>query len=134
VNNVDENIEFPADFDLKSDVEKVAWLNNVCETLVRKWFFEGSDNVFQEIRSVFEDPDHDENYYKCNVEDDRFPCHFCEKSFSYVGSLKSHQQIKHQHTVQSAKRKPKEQKNEDELYNYICLLFNCFAQKHGHSH
>jgi hypothetical protein len=39
VNNVDENVEFPADFDLKSDVEKVAWLNNVCEALVRKCFF-----------------------------------------------------------------------------------------------
>ncbi|XP_056013220.1 uncharacterized protein LOC125660287 [Ostrea edulis] len=127
VHNLEEEVEFPTDFHQKSDLDKVSWLNDVCETIVKKWFFEDSDDICQEIRDVFENPDHEENYYVVNANDGRFPCHFCEKSFSYVGSLKSHEQIKHQHTVQPMKRKPTVKNTEDELYNYMCLLFKLTA-------
>lgn len=53
-----------------------------------------------------------------------FPVMFSEKSFSYIGSLKSHGEMKHQHTNQPMKKKHRVKNTEGELYNGMCLMFN----------
>lgn len=79
-------------------------MNDICRRIVRKWFFDNTDNIFHAIRAVLNDPDHSENYWVDTDQDGRFKCHFCEKSYAFVGSLKTHESIKHRHTVSTEKK------------------------------
>ncbi|VDI19247.1 Hypothetical predicted protein [Mytilus galloprovincialis] len=116
-------IEMPSDFKERNSEQKVQWLLNVCSSIVEEWFFENTD-MFQELREILEDPDHPENYWVLN-EEGRFPCHFCIKTYSHVGSLKTHKRICHQHNGPKIekKKKAKTSANDDQLFNYIILLF-----------
>ncbi|XP_071121775.1 uncharacterized protein [Mytilus edulis] len=116
-------IEMPSDFKERNSEQKVQWLLNVCSSIVEEWFFENTD-MFQELREILEDPDHPENYWVLN-EEGRFPCHFCIKTYSHVGSLKTHERICHQHNGPKIekKKKAKTSANDDQLFNYIILLF-----------
>lgn len=46
-----------------------------------KWFFEGDEgdvDIFRELREILDDPEHPENYWLSELQDDgRLKCHFC---------------------------------------------------------
>ncbi|CAC5383779.1 unnamed protein product [Mytilus coruscus] len=121
--DLDGVIELPSDFKEKSSEQKVQWLLNVCSSFVEEWFFENTD-MFQELREILEVPDHPENYWVLN-EEGRFPCHFCIKIYSHVESLKTHERICHQHNGPKIEKKKKSETSatDDQLFNYIILLF-----------
>lgn len=52
--STEEKIPVP---ELSSSEEKVSWINEVSERIVKNWFFENTDLV-QELRNVFEDEHH----------------------------------------------------------------------------
>ncbi|KAK3095093.1 hypothetical protein FSP39_010192 [Pinctada imbricata] len=104
----------------RNELEK-EWLNGVCEKLVKKWFFEESDDVFQEIREVLENPHHEENYWTSTLESGRFHCHHCSKDYKRVSSLKAHESEKHKIPLKHSTKKKRETK--DEVHGYIMMLF-----------
>ena len=126
---VDAYINLPDGFENQSDDEKISWMNDICQRIVKKWFFDNSDDIFHDLREVLEDPNHPENYWVDTDEAGRFKCHFCEKSYAFVGSLKAHESIKHQHTVPTEKKKSasSSKKEADELMNHVILLFKLTA-------
>ncbi|KAK3086218.1 hypothetical protein FSP39_015363 [Pinctada imbricata] len=101
--------------------QKKEWLNGVCEKLVKKWFFEESDDVFQETREVLENPHHEENYWTSTLESGRFHCHHCSKDYKRVSSLKAHESEKHKIPLKHSTKKKRETK--DEVHCYIMMLF-----------
>lgn len=125
----DSQIDLPEGFQDESDDKKITWMNDLCQTIVKKWFFDNKDDIFEELRAILEDPNHPENYWLDTDEDGHFKCHFCDKSYASVGSLKAHEIIKHQHVVPTKKKKssPAPCKDTDELFNYIVLVFKLTA-------
>ena len=126
---MDDIINLPEGFENISNDEKIAWMNDICRRIVRKWFFDNTDDIFHAIRAVLKDPDHPENYWVDTDQDGRFKCHFCEKSYAFVGSLKTHESIKHRHTVSTEKKESKSLSKEetDELMNHVLLIFKLTA-------
>lgn len=123
-----DEVQLPAEFPKMTKDEKIDWLMRVCGDVVDRWIFEGADDMFKELRDILEDPDHPENYWVLNDEG-RFACHFCEKSYCHSGSLKTHELQQHQHSGPKLKRKKKTSAatKDDELYNYILLVFKLTA-------
>ena len=121
----DDDIPLPPDWDKFCDSDKIKWLNTISERIVKKWFFE-SDDLCQEIRSVVNDPDHEENYWTSNYSDGRFKCHFCDKTYAYSKTLKTHELKVHSHNV-SKHSSEKESSNCDEVFNYVMLVFKLIA-------
>ena len=107
------------------DSDKIKRLNTISERIVKKWFFE-SDDLCQEIRSIVNDPDHEENYWTSNYSDGRFKCHFCDKTYAYSKTLKTHELKVHSHNV-SKHSSEKESSNCDEVFNYVMLMFKLIA-------
>ena len=123
--NAQSKIPMPPEWDTLSVDQRIQWLNNICRVIVQKWFFENGDPL-QEIREILSDPNHVENYWVSNETEGRFKCHYCDTTYAFVGSLKTHESKIHGHTVSpSAKRK--DSCTEDELYNNILLLFKLTA-------
>jgi len=121
-------VELPENFDKLSNEDKIVWLNDICRNVVNEWFFNNNEDICEEIRTVLNDPNHPENYWVANMNDGRFGCHFCANTYACVGSLKAHELKKHQHSIQKDKKKStKSHKNQDDLYNYIQLLFKLTA-------
>lgn len=86
MNVEDEDHLLPSDFQEKSDEDKISWLNEICCRIVKKYMFENKEDMFEQLRSVLDDPDHIENYFVASDNDDR--CHFCPKSFVQLNSVK----------------------------------------------
>lgn len=121
--NVDDDDEMlPSNFHEKTSEEKISWLNDVCCRIVKKWMFESKEDMFEQLRDVLGDPEHVENYFVTNEDDNRFHCHFCPKSFVQLNTVKLHEKQLHQHTVHSSASR-NAQENEDELYNHVVLIF-----------
>ncbi|KAK3108646.1 hypothetical protein FSP39_012456 [Pinctada imbricata] len=118
--DVEDELTLP-DLSRMSVEQKKEWLNGVCEKLVKKWFFEESDDVFQEIREVLENPHHEENYWTSTLESGRFHCHHCSKDYKRVSSLKAHESEKHKIPLKHSTKKKRETK--DEVHCYIMMLF-----------
>jgi hypothetical protein len=74
------------------------------------------------LREVLENPNHPENYWTANMENDRVKYHFCEKSYMYTGSLKSHESNVHHVKIEKEKTRSKPIQP-DQLYDYILMLF-----------
>ena len=124
--SLDDEIPFPPDWDKLKDKEKVEWLNSLCESIVKKWFFENTDDLCQELRMIINDPEHEENYWTSNYSEGRFKCHFCDKTYIHSKSLQTHELKVHSHMVQ--KRSGEKTSTEgDELFNYVVLLFKLVA-------
>lgn len=73
-----------------------------------------------------DDPEHPENYWLSELQDDeRLKCHFCPATYACAGSLKAHENKKH--NVQLSSKKPKKKKKEhrdhDQLQDHIVMLF-----------
>lgn len=43
--SVDEEVLVPEDFDNKTDIEKAEWIDGISRQILKKWFFEGSDDI-----------------------------------------------------------------------------------------
>lgn len=123
MNVEDEDQLLPSDFQEKTDEDKISWLNEICCRIVKKYMFENKEDMFKQLRSVLDDPDHIENYFVASDNDDRFHCHFCPKSFVQLNSVKLHEKLLHQHTVTSKTSRKSNPENEDQLYNHIMLIF-----------
>ncbi|KAK3083023.1 hypothetical protein FSP39_011873 [Pinctada imbricata] len=118
--DVEDELTLP-DLSRMSVEQKKEWLNGVCEKLVKKWFFEESDDVFQEIREVLENAHPEENYWTSTLESGRFRCHQCSKEYKRVSSLKAHESEKHKIPLKHSTKKKRETK--DEVHCYIMMLF-----------
>ncbi|XP_061185175.1 uncharacterized protein LOC133193230 [Saccostrea echinata] len=109
------------DFSQMTPNDSIQWLNNVCRELVEKWFFEDGQDICEEIRSVLENPQHEENYWTSTLENGRFKCHHCEKDYKRVSSLKAHES--RFHDISLSKTKKKKECSNDELHDYVFMLF-----------
>lgn len=76
--------------------------------------FEGEADTFKQLRNVLDDPNHQKIYWVTN-DDGRFPCHFCEKSYANIGSVRTHENVHHGKTLPAFKSVKKTIKNEDQL-------------------
>lgn len=83
-------IPLPENFNNKLSEEKNQWLDDVCTKLVEKWFFENSLDICASVREVLEDISNSEQYCVASKEDGRYKCHFCDKTYACVTSLKVH--------------------------------------------
>lgn len=127
-NELESEIELPDGFLDQSDESKISWMNDLCSRIVHKWFFDSKNDIFCELRHILEDPNHLENYWVNTEENGRFKCHFCEKTFAFVGSLKTHESVKHQHVTKTPKKKTTTRTSkEDELMNHMVLIFKLIA-------
>ncbi|XP_063400161.1 uncharacterized protein LOC134684783 [Mytilus trossulus] len=112
----------PENFQHKTKDEKIAWINDICSILIQQWFFEDTTDICQNLREVVFDRDHPVNYWLANLENGRIKCHFCPKSYAYLGSLKSHESKVHNLPAER-KSKTVKPKDKDRVQDYIALLF-----------
>nr|XP_022311471.1 uncharacterized protein LOC111116766 [Crassostrea virginica] len=119
--DLESEIPFPDNFMQMSSEEKISWLNETCCTVVKDTFFENDDDIFSSLRGILENPDHDENYWVSCRQNERFQCHFCDRSYACLGSLKAHEVKEHNVSVNVPKKTLcKERKT---LKDYISMLF-----------
>lgn len=111
----EDSIPLPDHFDQFSDAEKITWINDLCERIIDKYFFESSPDIMSKLRDCVTDKNHPDNYWVSNFIDGRVKCHHCEKTYAYVGSLKVHEEKLHGVTVSKKQRKDKG-KSKDKLY------------------
>ncbi|XP_053380076.1 uncharacterized protein LOC123537039 [Mercenaria mercenaria] len=126
LDSAESEIPLPKDFDGWTNECQIDWINSVCRNLLNKVFFE--DDMFMELREILTNPDHEENYWISSLENDRFKCHFCNSSYSYVDSLKAHE--KNEHGFQPSKQnsdKTLKKEASDELHDYVLSLFRLTA-------
>lgn len=121
IKDLDSEIPLPVNFQQMSNEDKVKWLNTVCSEVLKKWFFENTNDVCASIRDVLDNPEHAENYWVSSLDDNRLKCHFCPKSYAYVGSLKSHE--KKVHNVEIKEPKKSILKKADKLQDYLIMVF-----------
>lgn len=58
MNVEDEDQLLPSDFQEKTDEDKISWLNEICCRIVKKYMFENKEDMFEQLRSVLDDPPH----------------------------------------------------------------------------
>nr|XP_022298075.1 uncharacterized protein LOC111107257 isoform X3 [Crassostrea virginica] len=127
LNSLEQQLPIPCNWETLENDEKIKWLDDISCKIVRNWFFENSD-ICQEMREVLTDPNHEENYWTGNYINGKFRCHFCDRSYTYIGSLQSHELKLHSHSPSPSKCSPKSKDaSGDELYNYILCLFKLTA-------
>jgi len=78
--NFDDVIPLPDDFTELSPELRSDWLNEICRRVLRKHFFNNTDDLFKKLREILNDPNHPENYWISNMNDGRIKCHFCERT------------------------------------------------------
>ena len=130
INSPDDMIPILHDFAEWSSDHKIKWINDIVSQIVKHWFFEGSQDILEELRDVLIYPEHDENYWVNTAIDGRFKCHLCDKSYKFLGSLKTHEKLVHDITViehVSKKTKTKKSQDQDELKDYLICLFRRVA-------
>lgn len=105
--SVDEEILVPEDFDNKTDKEKAEWIDGISRQILKKWLFEESDDICEKLREIISNPDHPDNHWISNMQDDgRFKCHHCNKTYKYSNTLQYHKKKYHDVNIE----KPKAQK------------------------
>lgn len=123
ISDFDETIQLPENFVQYSTEEKIFWINGICRSLLRKHFFDSDSDIFRQLREILIDPNHPENYWTSHLENGRVKCHFCERTYAYVGSLKVHEEKIHNAEIPQSKAKSKTARGKDEIQNYCQLLF-----------
>ena len=133
ITNSEETIPMPDDFADWRNENKINWINEICTKIVKNWFFDGSEDLLGDVRDVLNNPDHDVNYWINTAIDGRFKCHVCEKSYKFLGSLKTHEKLEHDISVDeqhiNKKTTTKNDQNQDELRDYLICLF-CLVALH----
>lgn len=123
LNDLESTVPLPDSFNELTSESKTKWLNDVCKTVLRKWFFDEGDDVCETLRSIATDPDHPENYWLSTKEQNgRLKCHFCERTYSHVGTLQIHETRFHNVTIQKP-AKPQKNSKQDQLHEYIFMCF-----------
>lgn len=117
-----EEFSVPEDLKSMSDDDKISWIDGVSYDIIKKWFFDGQNDVFEDLREIVSDMQHPENYWLSNLNDGRIKCHFCDKTYVCVGSLKGHETKVHNVTIEKPKATKKD-KNQDQLHDYTIMLF-----------
>lgn len=92
----------------------------MCANLLKKHFFNEGDDLMETLREILNDPNHPENYWISNMNDGRVQCHFCEQSYAYVGSLKTHE---HNAKVPKPKTSKESDTRSDDVESYCNVLF-----------
>lgn len=110
-------------FRVKPDDEKIAWINEICTNLLKKHFFNEGDDLMETLREILNDPNHPDNYWISNMNDGCVQCHFCERSYAYVGSLKTHEETKHNAKVPKPKTSKESDTRSDDVESYCNVLF-----------
>ena len=119
---LDDSVPLPDHFSELSEADKILWINNICARIIEKYFFENSSDIMSKLRDCVTDKNHPDNYWVANYMNGRVKCHYCEKTYAYVGSLKAHEEKMHGFTVSMGQKKGKEE-NKDELHGYMLLFF-----------
>lgn len=119
---LDDSVPLPDHFSELSEADKILWINNICARIIEKYFFENSSDIMSKLRDCVTDKNHPDNYWVANYMNGRVKCHYCEKTYAYVGSLKAHEEKMHGFTVSKGQKKGKEE-NKDELHGYMLLFF-----------
>lgn len=89
----------------------------------KKHFFNEGDDLMETLREILNDPNHPENYWISSMNDGRVQCHFCERSYTYVGSLKTHEETKHNAKVPKPKTSKESGTRSDDVESYCNVLF-----------
>lgn len=121
--SVDEEIEIPEDFDNKTDKEKTEWIDGIRRQILKKWFFEGSDDICENLREIFSNPDHPDNYWISNMQDNGRSNAIIVTRPTSTNTQQYHE--KKYHDVNIEKLKPKQRKSDTDVVNeYILMLFD----------
>lgn len=124
-NVTEENIviPLPENFCNKSTEEKksMAWwcMYKTC----RKRLFENSLDSCSSVREGLEDSSNPEHYWVSSKVNGRYKCHFCDKSYAFVTSLKVHEKNKHDQVESSRYRQKHDSSDHDKVQDYILMLF-----------
>ena len=94
--------------------KKILLISNIFARIIEK-YFENLSDIMSKLRDCVTDKNHPDNYWVANYMHGRVKCHYCEKTYAYVGSLKAHEEIMHGFTVLMGQKKEKEE-NKDELH------------------
>lgn len=78
IQDLDEPIPLPKDFEKASSEEKIRWIEDVCAKVVDKYFFEECTDIMDKLRIVVMDVQHPTNYWIANIENGRVYCNHCE--------------------------------------------------------
>lgn len=73
--------------------------------ILKKYFFDESSDVCDQLREITGYSDHPKNYWIQRFEDGRIQCHLCPKTYVYVGSLKAHESKIHNITIKKNSQK-----------------------------
>lgn len=122
VPDIEHAIELPRNFAAMSDEEKIEYIDSVSENILRKYFFDSTDDIFQNLRNIVCDPQHPENYWTSTLEEGRFKCHHCDKTYASVLSLQTHEEKVHDIHIAKPSKKPKN-KTQDQMHDYLVMLF-----------
>lgn len=121
MNDLEGDFLFPDDFPNFSSRDKIMWFNDLIRPMIQKYFFDSKTDIFDNMREIVSDQTHPENYWISNLQDGRFKCHHCDKTYAQAGSLQVHEKKIHQ--VDIPKPRKKKYVPEDELYDYILSVF-----------
>lgn len=119
--DLDSEIPFPDNFMQMTNEDKIDWLNETCRTILKGEFFDNEDDIFSSLRKILEDPNHEENYWVSCRQNQRFHCHFCDRNYACVGSLKAHEERVHNYIARVQKKT--QSKEQRKLKDYISMLF-----------
>jgi len=122
ISDLDQDIPMPDTFASNTEEEKICWLNSISSSILDEWLFHGQPDVFIKLKDVVGDADHPENYWLSTMEEGRIKCHFCDTTYAYVGSLKSHELKVHNVKIERPKQQSSNKKK-DALHNYVVMLF-----------
>ncbi|XP_063435141.1 uncharacterized protein LOC134716217 [Mytilus trossulus] len=120
--DLDSDIPIPENFEDMDKIKQIDWLDTICRNILQQFFFENNEDICHAVREVLSDPEHEVNYWTANLEDGHVKCHFCARTYTYVGSLKSHEMKVHGVQIKKEKKKATV-KDQDQLQDYILMLF-----------
>ncbi|XP_061188750.1 uncharacterized protein LOC133196920 [Saccostrea echinata] len=69
--NLSDSIPLPQQFYQYTDADKISWINDICERIIEKYFFEGSPDIMSMLRDCVTDKNHPDNYWVSNFNEGR---------------------------------------------------------------
>ncbi|KAK6168270.1 hypothetical protein SNE40_022131 [Patella caerulea] len=122
LDKIEDELPLPVGFETFTQPAKIRWLNNTCSSILKERFFDSSSDLFSKLREGLGNSDHPENYWISNNKDGRLQCHFCNKTYAYVGSLKSHEKDIHSVHIDVPKGRST-QKSVKTMEDHLYMLF-----------
>ena len=52
INSIDQIVNLPSDLSTWDNGVKISWLNNIIRNIVKKWFFDDSQDIVEELRCI----------------------------------------------------------------------------------